>query len=119
MIAAPLGLLTLAFGMLSALAIIAGGIVLFAVGRGRGALPGAGFVVLGVGTGISGLISVLLPRILLASHLSGTALAGGYASISFVSGLIGWGLVIAALFRLRAEKVNAPGPDPRQGPYSA
>lgn len=136
---ASLGPLVLAFGMLSALAIIAGGIILFAVGKGRGALPGAGFVVLGAGTGISGLISVLLPQISLDLHLASTAVSGLYSGIWLIFSLIGWGLVVAALFRFRAEKVDTPGgypppppgghpgylppagpgPDPRRPPYGA
>lgn len=115
MTTSPLATLTLVASALSGLAILAGGIALFVVGKGRGALSGAGFVVLGIGTGVVTVLYPLLPAIAEQSHLGTFALSGMYSGITVIFSIIGWGLVLAALIRFRLEKPAAPGPGP--SPY--
>lgn len=112
----PLGALPYGLGALTALAVIAGGVILFAVGKGRGALSGTGYLVLGIGTIANAALSLLLPQISLRLHLATTVTGGLYSAVSLLFSVIGWGLVIAALFRFRGEDAATPGGYPPQPP---
>lgn len=108
----PLATLSLLVSVLAVLAIIAGGVVLFAVGKGRGALSGAGFVVLGIGTGVTTVFSFLLPALSAQFHLGSSAASGIFNAVALIFSLIGWGLVVGALLKFRNEKPQAQAPPP-------
>jgi hypothetical protein len=116
MTSSPLASLSLLVSALSVLAIIAGGIVLFVVGKGRGALPGTGFLVLGVGTAITTVFSFLLPSISAQFNLGSEAASGIFNVVVLLFSLVGWGLVLAALLKLRNEKPDTGGQAPPYGP---
>lgn len=115
----------LILGGLTALAVIAGGVVLFATGRARGALPGVGFVLLGIGVGATALVSLLIPSLQDSLDLTASTVSSLSSGIYLLFALIGWGLVIIALFRFRAEQSTTstgyppqqPGGYPPPGPY--
>ena len=109
--------------ILAGVAILVGGVVLFAAGRGRGALSGAGFVILAVGT-LVGTTWWLVFSDTVYRH--GWSVARGVTMATVVQllfNVVGWTLLIIATARLQtpAEPHGtpptpswqpAPGPPP-------
>lgn len=118
MMSSPLPLLLVSLSVLSALAILAGGIVLFTVGKARGALPGAGFVVLAAGTVLSSSAGLMMPVVAEGLGWSAVVVSATSTWVTALIAIAGWGLIIAALFRFRAERPETPGqaPPPPYGP---
>jgi hypothetical protein len=112
--------ITLGLGVLSAALVLTGGIVLFVVGRGRGALPGAGFAVLAVGTVLGSLLAAFAPEIVHNSAMSFQAFSAMYSIVQLLFDLVGWGLIIVAVIMLaRSDPAAAavgPAPGPQPGP---
>lgn len=116
-------MIVLGLGILSAILILAGGIVFFVAGRG--ALPGAGFVVLAVGAVLGSLLSTFAPMIIRDGHLSIQAFSTMFSTVQLLFDLVGWGLVIAAVIasaRSDPARATRPGPPygqtpPGYGPY--
>jgi hypothetical protein len=108
----------IAFGLsvLFAVLILVGGIVLFAVGRGRGALAGTGFVVLALGTVFNSLLSMFAPMIFRDWGLSVQSFSVMFSSANFLFNLVGWGLIIVAVIVL-AKPDPQPGPQQSGPPY--
>jgi hypothetical protein len=92
--------IALSMGVLSAVLVLAGGVVFFVVGRARGALAGVGFVVLAVGTVLGSLLSTFAPTIIRDGHLSIRAYSTMFSTVQLLFHLVGWGLVIAAVIVL-------------------
>jgi hypothetical protein len=97
------------FGILSGALILAGGIVCFVVGRGRAALPGAGFVVLAVGTIIGSVLPLLSS--MFDTDISPRVFSATYTIVQGVFDLIGWGLIILTVLAA-ARSGTAAGPQP-------
>ena len=112
MIASSLGTFSLLVSVLAGLAILAGGIVLFAVGKGRGALSGAGFLVLGVATVVSTVLSLLGPWLSSTLHIKASTVPDLYGGVTLIFSLVGWGLVITALLKFRSEPPESRTPPP-------
>jgi hypothetical protein len=94
-------------GVVSGLAVIVGGIVFFAVGRRRGALAGAGFVTLAIGTIASSAWSVIVQEPLTFRDARGGPLLPG-TLVELLLGMAGWALVILAIVLLRPKRPPAP-----------
>lgn len=127
MSAAATPVLAFGLGILSAVLVLTGGIVFFVVGRGRGALAGAGFVVLAVGTVTGSLLSTFAPMIISDGGLPVQGFSAMFSIVQLLFDLVGWGLVIMAVIGLaRSDPASAtagrqPGPPYGQppGPYPA
>jgi hypothetical protein len=110
--------ITLGLGILSAVLVLTGGIVFFVVGRGRGALAGAGFVILALGTVTGSLLSTFAPVIVREWNMSSQGFSAMFSIVLLLFDLIGWGLVVFAVIAL-ARSAPAPGtagPGPQPGP---
>ena len=104
--------------ILEALAIIAGGVSLLAVGKARGALPGIGLFVLAISTMIGAIWSFMFTWLVEVQHLSVGATALTQDGITALLDIIGWILVIVAFARLRPPKrPQAYGPGPGAPAY--
>lgn len=102
-------------------AVIAGGIVLFATGRSRGALPGFGFVVLAISTFIGTIWSFMYTWLTESQGMSVDTTVLVQNVLSAVFDIIGWALVLFALVRLRGPhpEPTSAGPQPGAPAYGA
>ena len=96
--------------IIEALAIIAGGVSLLAVGKARGALPGIGLVVLAISTVFGAIWSLMFTWLVEEQHLSVDATALTQDLVTALLDVLGWVLVIVAFARLRP-----PRPRPAYG----
>ncbi|HEY3688289.1 MAG TPA: hypothetical protein VGL93_34945 [Streptosporangiaceae bacterium] len=103
-------------GVVSGLAVIVGGIVFFVVGRRRGALAGAGFVTLAVGTVATSAWSVVVGEPLTFRDARGGPLLPG-TLVELLLGVAGWAMVVVAVVLLRPKRPPVPPfPPPPAGP---
>lgn len=110
-------LVGLGLAAVTAVLVLAGGVIFFTVGRARGVLAGIGFVVLGIGVLASFLLSFASQMIISRTGFSPTTMSAAVTLVSVVINAVGWGLVIAAMLRLRAERTGAAPAYPGAGPY--
>lgn len=110
-------IVALVLGVLSAVLILVGGIVFFVVGRGRGALPGAGFVVLAVGTVLGSLLAMFAPVIIDDWDMPSPVFSAVYSIVQLLFDLVGWGLIIVAVIVLaRSDPAPATAGPAAPGP---
>lgn len=122
---------TLLLGGVTAVLVLTGGVIFFVAGRSRGVLAGIGFVVLALTVLAGTVLSALTPMLSARTGNAGSVFIGANSVLQTVLDLIGWGLLIAAMLRLRAEPAAPPsegppppgygpppyGPPPYGGPY--
>lgn len=109
-----------ALGVASVIAIVVGGVMFFVLGKGRGTLAGIAFIVLAAGVLFGSIWPVFLPQIVAAFDLRIATASGMFTVLQLVVDVIGWGLVILAVLRLRNAGPPAPAaapPPPPHGPY--
>lgn len=120
-------LLTIVVGGLTAVLVLAGGVIFFAFGKSRGMLAGIGFVVLAFGVVAGTVLAVLIPLISARTGASPAATVATNSVIQILTDLAGWGLVITAMLRLRSERAAdgpatppyaPPGAPPSAPPYT-
>lgn len=96
------------------LVVLAGGILLFVVGRRRGTLSGAGLVVLAAGMLAGYLPLAPLSWIAAQLHVTVTTVGLLHSGVLLLLNLGGWALVLVALFRFRAVKPEGPDGAPSE-----
>ena len=111
-------LLALGLAAVTTVLVLVGGVIFFTAGRARGMLAGVGFVVLAIGLIVSTALTWTAQMISSSMGLSSSATSVAVTIVGVVINLVGWGLVIAAMLRLRAERTGPdaasayPGPAP-------
>jgi hypothetical protein len=104
--------------VLDVLGALACAVLLFTLGRRRGLISGIAFSVLLLGSLFSAFLPVLVPWVTGPTGL-GPFVTTVATVLLFVIDAVGWGLLILAIVRLRAEAPAGPGhaPPPPGPPY--